>query len=119
MPAPHFLFFDADADQELKIPMSAASTYMSLPEGRPAQLRKCKVTVEVFGKARWFLVATRYDENGESNRAIQETTGFCWRGPLAIMKLEKKRSRLPIGMSSSRDFHAAISALERYALRDL
>jgi hypothetical protein len=119
MPAPFFLFFDVDADRELRIPMSAAFTYMSLPEGRPARLRKCKVMVEVFGKARWFLVVTRYDENGESNRAVQETTGFCWRGPLAIMELGKKWSRLPTGMISSRDFHAATSALERCVLRDI
>ena len=119
MPAPYFLFFDVDADRELKISMSAASAYMSLPEGRPARLRKCKVMVEVFGKARWFLVVARYDENGERNKAIQETTGFCWWGPLAIMKLGRKRSRLPTGMTSSRDFHAATSALERYALRDI
>ena len=89
---------------------------MLLHEGRPARLRKCKVMVRVAGRARWFLVITRYDEHGERNLAVQETTGFRWLGPLAIMKLDRRGSRQPAGMVSSRDFHAAISALERYEL---
>jgi len=119
MPAPYFLFFDLDADRGLKIPVSAATRYMSLDEGRPAQLRKCKVMVEVAGQAKWFLIITRYDANGRKNHAVQETTGFHWLGPLVIMKLEKKGSRRPLGMISSRDLHIAISALERYASCDL
>lgn len=72
--------------------------------------------VRVAERTQWFLVVTRYDADGRRNRAIQETTGFRWRGPLAVMKLEKRGSRRPVGITSSRDFHAAISALERYAL---
>ena len=116
MAAPYFLLFAVDADRELKIPMSAASLYMSLHEGRPARLRKCRVMVKIGGQAKWFLVITRYDVDGEKNRAVQETTGFRWLGPLAIMKLEKRGSRRPAGIVSSRDFHAAISGLERCAL---
>ena len=71
--------------------------------------------VKVAGKAKWFLVATRYNADARENHAIQETTGFHWLGPLAIVKLEKKGSRKPLGMTSSQDFHTAISALERYA----
>ena len=116
MPAPYFLFFDVDADRELKISVSAAASYMLLHEGRPGRLRKCRVMVRVAGRARWFLVITRYAENGERNLAVQETTGFRWLGPLAIMKLERRGSRRPAGMVSPRDFHAAISALERYEI---
>lgn len=116
MPTPYFLFFDVDADRELKIPTSAAAPYMLLHEGRPGRLRKCRVTVEVAGRARWFLVITRYDGNGRENQAVEETTGFRWLGPLAIMKLEQRGSRRPAGMISSGDYHAAISALEQYAL---
>jgi len=114
MPVPFFLFFDVDADRELKVPIPAVAPYMLLHEGRPARLRKCRVMVRVSGQARWFLVITRYDETGVRNHAVQETTGFHWLGPLAIVKLEKRGSRRPTGITSSRDFHAAISALERY-----
>lgn len=116
MLAPYFLFFDVDADRELKIPVSAALPYMSLHEGRPARLRKCRVMVKAAGRPKWFLVITRYDADGEKNHAIEETTGFRWLGPLVIMKLERRGSRRQVGMTSSRDFHAAFSALERYAL---
>lgn len=116
MPAPYFLFFDVNADRELKVPISSAAPYMSLREGRPARLRKCRVMVKVAGQAKWFIVITRYDANGRENQAIGETTGFRWLGPLAIMKLEKRRNRRPVGINSSRDYHATISALEQYAL---
>jgi len=116
MLSPYFLFFDVDADRELKIPISAAAPYMLLHEGKPAQLRKCKVMVKVDERPQWFLVITRYDADGRRNTAIHETTGFRWLGPLAIMKLERKGSRRPAGIGSPRDFHAAVSALERYAM---
>jgi len=116
MPAPYFLFFDVDADRELKIPISAVAPYMLLHEGRPARLRKCRVMVKVDERPQWFLVVTRYDADGRRNAAILEATGFRWVGPLAIMKIEKKGSRQPVGITSPRDFHAAVSALERYAL---
>ena len=116
MPVPCFLFFDVDADRELKVPVSAAARYMVLHEGRPARLRECRVMVKVAGQAKWFLVVTRYDTEARRNYAIQETTGFRWLGPLAIMKLESRGSRRLLGVVSSEDLYAAISALELYAL---
>lgn len=114
--SPYFLLFATDADRELKIPIDEAATYRALREGRPAQLRKCKVMISVFDRVHWFLVATRYNDDGARNHSIRETMGFRWNGPLTVMRLEK-RGGDTIGILTAEHHQAAIAAVERYATR--
>ena len=70
--------------------------------------------VKVSRQVKWFLAITRYGTDGRRNQAIQETIGFCWLGPLVVIKLEKRGSKGPLGMTSPQDTHVAISTLELY-----
>ena len=108
------MLFATDADEELKIPILQAPYYRTLREGRPARLRKCKVMVRVFDRVHWFLVTSRHSDDGAGNRSIGETMRFSWKGPVTVMRLERRGSNVPVGILSSEHHQAAASAIERH-----
>jgi len=114
---PYLLLFTTDADRALKIPLHNAATYRTLDEGRPARLRKCKVMIRVFNRSHWFLVTTRYSDDGPKNRSIYETMGFAWNGPLTVMRLEKRGKCPPAGILSAEHHQAATAAVERFVIQ--
>ena len=73
--------------------------------------------VRAFDRAHWFLVTTRYSDDGTRNRSIYETTGFSWNGPLMVARLEKRGKRTPAGILSSEHHQAAIAAVERFVIQ--
>lgn len=43
--------------------------------------------------------------------------GFLWKGPLTVMRLERRGGNTPIGILTAEHHQAAIAAVERYATR--
>lgn len=113
---PYFLLFATDADRALKIPLREAAVYRTLCEGLPARLRKCKVMIRVFDRTHWFLVTTRYGDDGPKNRSIYETMGFAWNGPLMVTRLERRGKCPPAGILSAEHQQAATAAVERFVI---
>lgn len=110
--SPYFLLFPVDADRETRIPLSSWSSYQGLREGRPDRLRKCKVMIRAFGSEHWFLITTRYSQNGPRNCALSEAMGRNWNGPLSVCVLEGRRETAPIGIVTSEYHHTALAAVE-------
>ena len=109
---PYFLLFAVDSDCETRIPLSLWGLYRNLGEGRPAPLRKCKVTIQAFDREHWYLISTRYTQDGARNCTVFDAMGHDWNGPISVVKLERGRETTPIGIVSSEDYHAAIAAVE-------
>ena len=114
---PYFMLFTTDADRALRIPLREAATYRTLYEGRPARLRNCKVMIRVFDRTHWFLVTTRYSDDGPRNHSIYETIGFSWNGPLTVKRLEKRGKCSPSGILSAEHHYAAVAAVERFVIQ--
>ena len=73
--------------------------------------------IRVFNRSHWFLVTTRYSDDGPKNRSIYETMGFAWNGPLTVMRLEKRGKCPPAGILSAEHHQAANAAVERFVIQ--
>lgn len=114
---PYFMLFATDADRALRIPFHEATTYRTLYEGRPARLRNCKVMIRAFDRIHWFVVTTRYSDDGPRNYSIYETTRYIWNGPLTVMRLENHGKCRPAGILSAEHHQAATAAVERFVIQ--